>query len=134
MEKFKELAKGTTHEVEMDILKTWDEMDILNQSINQRSKENNFVFYDGPATANGMPGLHHMMAKFLKDTICKYKTMKGFRVVRKVGWDTHGLPVELQVEKELGFTSKTDIEKYGIKELIRNVEKASGKMKKRFLI
>ena len=132
MEKFKELAKGTTHEVEMDILKTWDEMDILNQSINQRSKENNFVFYDGPATANGMPGLHHMMAKFLKDTICKYKTMKGFRVVRKVGWDTHGLPVELQVEKELGFTSKTDIEKYGIKEFNQKCRESVWKNEKAF--
>ncbi len=132
MKKFKELAKGTTHEVEMDILKTWDEMDILNQSINQRSKENNFVFYDGPATANGMPGLHHMMAKFLKDTICKYKTMKGFRVVRKVGWDTHGLPVELQVEKELGFTSKTDIEKYGIKEFNQKCRESVWKNEKAF--
>ena len=113
---FKELKKGKTHEVEMDILKTWEKMDILKQCIDNRKGCANFVFYDGPATANGKPGLHHMMAKFLKDTFCKYKTMQGYRVLRKVGWDTHGLPVELQVEKELGFNNKKDIEEYGIKE------------------
>ena len=68
--------------------------DILKKCIDNRKDCENFVFYDGPATANGMPGLHHMMAKFLKDTFCKYKTMQGYRVLRKVGWDTHGLPVE----------------------------------------
>ena len=113
---FKELEKGKTHEVEMNILKTWEKMDILKQCIDNREGKENFVFYDGPATANGKPGLHHMMAKFLKDTFCKYKTMRGYRVLRKVGWDTHGLPVELQVEKELGFSNKKDIEEYGIKE------------------
>jgi len=74
---------------------------ILQKSIDQR--KDYFVFYDGPATANGMPGIHHMLAKLLKDSVCKYKTMKGYKVLRKVGWDTHGLPVEVQVEKELGF-------------------------------
>ena len=78
-------------------------------------KSNNyFVFYDGPATANGHPGLHHMVAKFLKDSFCKYKTMQGYKVLRKVGWDTHGLPVEVEAEKKLGFNSKKDIENYGI--------------------
>ena len=112
--KFKKLEKGTLSEVESKYSNYWEKNDIFEKSINQREK--NFVFYDGPATANGMPGIHHMMAKLIKDTICKYKTMQGYRVVRKVGWDTHGLPVEVQVEKELGFNGKGDIEKYGIKE------------------
>ena len=112
--KFKELRKGQIKEIENQFAKEWEEKDILQKSIDQR--ENTFVFYDGPATANGMPGVHHMLAKMLKDTFCKYKTMQGFKVIRKVGWDTHGLPVELAVEKQLGFSSKLDIEKYGIKE------------------
>ena len=111
---FKELDKRDSHLVEQDLLKEWKEKDILNLSIKNRDNKDNWVFYDGPATANGMPGLHHMVAKFLKDSFCKYKTMKGFRVLRKVGWDTHGLPVEVNVEKKLGFTGKSDIEKYGI--------------------
>ena len=116
MSLFKELDKRNVNEVESDILKEWKEVNILNSSILNRKDSSNFVFYDGPATANGMPGIHHMLAKVLKDTICKYKTMQGYRVLRKVGWDTHGLPVEVQVEKELGFEGKSDIEKYGIKE------------------
>ncbi|MBE6151720.1 MAG: isoleucine--tRNA ligase [Firmicutes bacterium] len=114
MKKFEALDKRKINEVEKDILKYWEEHKIFEKSIENRSKDNNFVFYDGPATANGMPGLHHMLPKVLKDTFGKYQTMKGHRVLRKVGWDTHGLPVELQVEKQLGFKSKNDIEKYGI--------------------
>ncbi|MBR3523359.1 MAG: isoleucine--tRNA ligase [Bacilli bacterium] len=113
---FKELDKRPTHEVEADILKTWKSQDILNKTIENRKDKDNWVFYDGPATANGMPGLHHMVSKFLKDSFCKYQTMQGNRVLRKVGWDTHGLPVEVNVEKKLGFSGKADIEKYGIKE------------------
>ena len=114
MEKFKELDKRKISEVEHDISAYWEENKIFEKTIENRSKDNNFVFYDGPATANGMPGLHHMLPKVLKDSFGKYQTMKGHRVLRKVGWDTHGLPVELQVEKQLGFKSKTDIEDYGI--------------------
>ena len=116
MEKFEELSKEKVNEVERKILDKWLKEDILNKTIDNRKTCENFVFYDGPATANGMPGLHHMVGKFIKDAFCKYKTMKGYKVLRKVGWDTHGLPVEVQVEKELGFTDKNDIEKYGIKE------------------
>ena len=116
MKKFKELEKEKIDVTEGRILEKWKEIDILNKTIENRKNCENFVFYDGPATANGHPGLHHMIAKFLKDSFCKYKTMQGYRVLRKVGWDTHGLPVELGVEKELGFTNKNDIEKYGIKE------------------
>ena len=114
--KFKELEKGKINEVEKKYSEYWEKNSIFEESIKQRKSDNNYVFYDGPATANGMPGIHHMMAKLLKDTVCKYRAMNGKRVVRKVGWDTHGLPVEVQVEKELGFNGKGDIEKYGIKE------------------
>ncbi len=114
MREFKELEKKNVFEVEQDILKEWKKEDILTKTIENRAGKENWVFYDGPATANGMPGLHHMVSKFLKDTFCKYKTMKGYRVLRKVGWDTHGLPVEVNVEKKLGFSGKSDIEKYGI--------------------
>ena len=111
---FKELDKREVNLVEQSILEEWKKQDILNKTIANRTGKENWVFYDGPATANGMPGLHHMVAKFLKDTFCKYQTMKGKRVLRKVGWDTHGLPVEVNVEKKLGFSGKQDIEKYGI--------------------
>ena len=111
---FKPLDKRSVNEVEKSILEEWKKQDILNRTIENRTGKENWVFYDGPATANGMPGLHHMVAKFLKDSFCKYQTMKGKRVLRKVGWDTHGLPVEVNVEKKLGFTGKQDIEKYGI--------------------
>ena len=114
MKKFEELDKRNTHEVELSILDSWEKNDILNKTIENRKNNDNWVFYDGPATANGMPGLHHMVAKFLKDSFCKYQTMKGHKVLRKVGWDTHGLPVEVNVEKKLGFTGKSDIEAYGI--------------------
>ncbi len=109
---FKELSKEKVSVFEDKINENWKKMNLLEKCINKGDEY--FVFYDGPATANGLPGLHHMMAKFLKDVFCKYETMKGKKVLRKVGWDTHGLPVELQVEKKLGFTGKKDIEKYGI--------------------
>lgn len=116
MTKFEELEKDKVSNVENNIIKFWDKIDILNKSIDNRKNRENFVFYEGPPTANGMPGIHHVLARVLKDTICKYKTMKGYRVVRKAGWDTHGLPVEIEVEKELNLKNKSDIEKYGIEE------------------
>ena len=114
--KFNELDKRKTSEVEATLTEKFLKEDLLKKTIENRCDCDNFVFYDGPATANGMPGIHHMLSKLLKDTFCKYKTMQGYRVLRKVGWDTHGLPVEVQVEKDLGFSGKGDIEKYGIKE------------------
>ena len=129
---FKELKKGDVHNIELEIAKEWENEDILKKCIDNRKDSENFVFYDGPATANGMPGLHHMMAKFLKDTFCKYKPMQGYRVLRKVGWDTHGLPVELQVEKELGFNSKKDIEEYGIEEFNKKCKESVWKNEKAF--
>ena len=114
MKKFENLEKGTVNEVEEKQILKWKEMDILNKTIENRKDCENFVFYDGPAYANGFPGVHHMLAKILKDAVCKYKTMKGFKVDRKVGWDTHGLPTEVNVEKILGFKDKKDIEEYGV--------------------
>lgn len=132
MKEFEELSKEKVGDVEKKILAKWQEEDLLNMTIQNREGCENFVFYDGPATANGMPGLHHMVGKFIKDAFCKYKTMKGYRVLRKVGWDTHGLPVEVQVEKELGFTGKNDIEKYGIKEFNQKCREAVWKNEEAF--
>lgn len=129
---FKELDKEKNCKVEEKISENWAKMNILEQTIKNREKNDNFVFYDGPATANGMPGIHHMVAKLLKDVFCKYKTMKGYKVLRKVGWDTHGLPVEVQVEKELGFTGKNDIEKYGIEPFNKKCRESVWKNEKAF--
>ena len=130
--KFEELDKRKTSEVESSLTEKFLKEDLLGQSIENRKDNDNFVFFDGPATANGMPGIHHMLSKLLKDTFCKYKTMQGYRVLRKVGWDTHGLPVEVQVEKELGFSGKGDIEKYGIKEFNEKCRESVWKNEKAF--
>ena len=127
---FKELDNRKKSEVESSISERWEKMKILDRCIDARKEP--FVFYDGPATANGFPGLHHMVAKFLKDTFCKYKTMQGYKVLRKVGWDTHGLPVEVEVEKTLGFKNKNDIEKYGIKEFNEKCREIVWKNEKAF--
>ena len=133
MMKFKELDKRAVDEVEKSICDSWGGIDeITKKQIENRKDCENFVFYDGPATANGMPGVHHILAKLLKDTFCKYKVMKGYRVLRKIGWDTHGLPVEVQVEKELGFSGKNDIEKYGIKEFNEKCRESVWKNEKAF--
>lgn len=99
--------------IEERILKFWQEKEIFEKSIYSRSEENSFTFYEGPPTVNGRPGIHHVMARTLKDLVCRYKTLQGYRVHRKAGWDTHGLPIEIALEKDLGFTQKADIEKYG---------------------
>lgn len=96
--------------MEEEILKFWDEQKIFEKSVAKDSPAGDFIFYEGPPTANGKPGLHHVLARSFKDIILRYKTMKGYRVARKAGWDTHGLPVELQVEKALGLRSKQEIE------------------------
>ncbi len=113
---FKDLSKDPVKDREKEISKYWEDMDLLNESIQSRPDNNPYVFYEGPPTANGMPGIHHVMARTLKDLTCRYKTMKGYQVKRKAGWDTHGLPVEIEVEKELNLSNKHEIEEYGIKE------------------
>ena len=133
MRKFEELDKRMASEVEADTLVRWGGVKaIYDETLELNKDSKKFVFYDGPATANGYPGLHHMLAKFLKDSFCKYHSMNGKRVVRKVGWDTHGLPVELAIEKELGFSGKQDIEKYGIKEFNEKCKDSVFKNKESF--
>ncbi|WP_024994785.1 isoleucine--tRNA ligase [Phocaeicola paurosaccharolyticus] len=108
--KFAEHSQLNLSQVNKDVLKEWDENDVFAKSMTEREGSPSFVFFEGPPSANGMPGIHHVMARTIKDTFCRYKTMKGFQVKRKAGWDTHGLPVELGVEKSLGIT-KEDIGK-----------------------
>ncbi|MBT6067639.1 class I tRNA ligase family protein, partial [bacterium] len=101
-------------QIEEEILKYWQDKDIFKKSLEKESKKGPFTFYEGPPTANGMPGIHHVLARAFKDLIPRFKTMQGYFVERKAGWDTHGLPVELQVEKKLEISGKGDIEKFGI--------------------
>ena len=108
--KFAELSQLNLSQVNKEVLAKWDEHDVFSKSMTEREGCPSFVFYEGPPSANGMPGIHHVMARTIKDTFCRYKTMKGYQVKRKAGWDTHGLPVELGVEKALGIT-KEDIGK-----------------------
>lgn len=112
--------------IEKKILKFWKEKGIFEKSIIRRKKASNFVFYEGPPTVNGKPGIHHVLSRVLKDIICRYKTMQGFKVLRKAGWDTHGLPVELKIEKKLGLESKKDIEKYGITKFNKKCRELTG--------
>ena len=113
---FKNLSEKPIAEVQKEQVAKWKEEDLLNKCVTAREGCMPFIFYEGPPTANGKPGIHHVMARTLKDSICRYKTMQGFQVNRKAGWDTHGLPVEIEVEKQLNMSGKKDIEKYGIKE------------------
>ncbi|NLY20962.1 MAG: isoleucine--tRNA ligase [Tissierellia bacterium] len=116
MKKFESLSSKSVKENEQEISKYWNEIDLLKLSIDTRDESFRYNFYEGPPTANGRPGIHHVMSRTLKDMTCRYKTMKGYQVKRKAGWDTHGLPVEIEVEKRLGLHNKKDIEKFGIKE------------------
>ncbi len=113
-ESFGEAKKSETALREEAILEFWQENKIFEKSLEQSEGQKEFIFYEGPPTANGQPGIHHLEARAFKDAIPRYKTMRGFHVRRKGGWDTHGLPVELQVEKKLGLNSKKAIEEYGI--------------------
>ncbi len=122
---FKELEKGKISEVEGKILARWKEEDILEKTIENRKDNETWVFYDGPIYANAKPGIHHVLAKTIKDSFCKYKTMKGYKVLRKIGLDTHGLPIEVNVEKKLGFKTKADIEKFGIENFCRECNNAT---------
>ena len=108
--KFNEYSKFNLSDINKEVLNTWNQEKLFEQSMKVREGNPSFVFYEGPPSANGMPGIHHVMARTIKDIFCRYKTMKGFHVKRKAGWDTHGLPVELGVEKALGIT-KEDIGK-----------------------
>src|ERR1700758_693171 len=108
--KYTEYKQLNLSQIGKDILKFWNENKTFEKSISEREGKTPFVFYEGPPSANGMPGIHHVMARSIKDIFCRFKTMQGFQVKRKGGWDTHGLPIELGVEKALGIT-KEDIGK-----------------------
>ena len=131
MSKFKEYKGLSLSQTHKDVLENWRQSDVFNQSIESRKGNPTFTFYEGPPSANGMPGIHHVIARTIKDLFCRYKTLKGFQVNRKAGWDTHGLPVELGVEKEMGITkedigSKISVEDYN-KACRTNVMKYKGK-------
>ena len=117
--KFEKLDNSKVNVCESKLTEKWKEMDILNRSIETRKDGEKWVFYDGPIYANAKPGIHHVFAKTIKDAFCKYKTMQGYRVLRKIGLDTHGLPIEVNVEKKLGFKNKSDIEEFGIENFCR---------------
>ena len=99
---------------ELEVVEQWKSQDLPAQIIEARADAEPFVFFEGPPTANGRPGIHHVFSRTLKDSMCRFQTMQGKRVMRKAGWDTHGLPVELEVEKQLGISGKPDIEKHGL--------------------
>lgn len=127
---FKELNDKINYsDLEEQILKFWQEKKIFEKSISSREGKPNFTFYEGPPTANGRPGIHHVMSRTLKDLVCRYKTMRGYQVNRKAGWDTHGLPVEIEVEKSLGFKHKEDIVKYGVEAFNAECKKSVWKYK-----
>lgn len=125
MKNFKELDKRPVNEVESSILEKFKKEDILNKTIENREDCPTWVFYDGPIYANAHPGIHHVLAKTIKDSFCKYKTMQGYKVLRKIGLDTHGLPIEVNVEKKLGFKTKADIEAFGIENFCRECNNAT---------
>ena len=106
--------KLNVNEMEEGILKFWKDEDIFKRSTENRKGGREYVFYEGPPTANGRPGVHHVISRSVKDVILRYRTMQGCHMIRRGGWDTHGLPVEIEVEKKLGFTNKQQIEDYGI--------------------
>src|ERR1017187_9557210 len=119
MSKYKEYKNLDLPAISKEILSYWEEEKIFEKSISNREGKPTFTFYEGPPSANGLPGIHHVMARAIKDIFCRYKTQKGFQVKRKAGWDTHGLPIELSVEKALGITKedigkKITIEQYNL--------------------
>ena len=123
MKQFESLDKRDVKTVEEERAEKNLKEGLLEKTIENRKGKTNYSFYDGPAYANGFPGVHHLLAKILKDSICKYKAMQGYKVDRKVGWDTHGLPTEVAVEKLLGFEGKSDIEKYGVEKFCDECKK-----------
>jgi isoleucyl-tRNA synthetase len=112
--KFSEVKQLAYPKAEVEILNWWKEHQIFKKSLDTRDDGIPFTFFEGPPTANGKPGIHHVMSRTVKDLFCRYKTLKGFRVERKGGWDTHGLPVEIEVEKELGLEGRSQVEEYGM--------------------
>ena len=110
--------------VEQDVAKMWKEKNIIKKSFAQNEGKEYFTFYDGPPTANGKPHVGHIETRVMKDIIPRYKVMKGYQVIRKAGWDTHGLPVELEIEKKLGISGKEQIEEYGVEKFVKECKES----------
>ncbi|NOZ57924.1 MAG: isoleucine--tRNA ligase [Calditrichaeota bacterium] len=122
---YKELSpKVRFPDLEKEILDFWEKNRIFERSVEERDPNRRFVFYEGPPTANGRPGIHHVLSRTMKDFVCRLKTMQGYRVERKAGWDTHGLPVEIEIEKELGIRTKSEIIKFGVAEFNRRCKES----------
>jgi len=119
-------------DLEKKILNFWQEKEIFEKSVEKKAEKGDFIFFEGPPTANAPPGFHHVLVRVIKDLICRFKTMSGFRVKRKAGWDTHGLPVEIQIEKKLGLKNKKEILAYGIEKFNKNCKASVFEFKKRW--
>ena len=132
MKRFNELSNEPVKDREHKVSEYWKEIDLLKRSVEVRDSDNPYIFYEGPPTANGKPGIHHVMARTLKDLTCRYKTMKGYQVRRKAGWDTHGLPVEIEVEKQLQLKDKKDIEAYRVEEFNKKCRESVFKYEKQW--
>lgn len=130
LKRFNELSDKPVKKREEEISKYWNDIDLLHKSVTTRDEDKPFIFYEGPPTANGKPGIHHVMARTLKDLVCRYKTMEGYQVKRKAGWDTHGLPVEIEVEKQLNLKNKYEIEEYGIEKFNKKCKESVFKYEK----
>ena len=111
-------------QMEKDIAKLWNEKDVIQKNFDSNKDGEYFTFYDGPPTANGKPHVGHVLTRVMKDLIPRYKVMKGYKVIRKAGWDTHGLPVELEIEKSLGISGKDQIEEYGVENFIKKCKES----------
>ena len=116
MMKFAEYNRFSLSDINKEVLAKWNADHLFEPNMKTREGMPSFVFYEGPPSANGMPGIHHVMARTIKDIFCRYKTMKGFHVKRKAGWDTHGLPVDIGVEKSLGITKEDIGKKFSVDE------------------
>ena len=110
--------------MENEVSKVWKEKDIIKKNFNMNNGKRYFTFYDGPPTANGKPHVGHIETRVMKDIIPRYKVMKGYKVIRKAGWDTHGLPVELEIEKKLGISGKEQIEEYGVEKFVKECKES----------
>src|SRR5215212_6489297 len=124
--KFKAVKAAVNYpEMEEKILQLWRDQDVFQRSMREREGGPEYVFYEGPPTANGRPGIHHVLARAFKDIFPRYKTMQGYHVSRRGGWDTHGLPVEIEVEKRLGLSGKQQIEAFGVEEFNRRCREST---------
>lgn len=132
LKKFEELSQSKASEREKQIAEYWKKIDLLGKSISSRDEKKPYVFFEGPPTANGRPGIHHVMSRTLKDLTCRYKTMQGYQVKRKAGWDTQGLPVEIEVEKKLNLKDKHEIVKYGIEKFNQECRESVFKYEKQW--